>query len=172
MDLKQALLNESAHKERVMRVVEYVGNDKARFTELMCLFQSDSYRLCQRASWPLSYIVENHPELITDYYVLLLDLLENPPHNTVARNILRLLQFVEIPEAFAGQVMNHCFTLLMKPKEPVANKAFSLTILANLSKRYPEIKNEILICIEEQWPHSSAGFRSRARKVRKELGGG
>ncbi len=169
MDLKHALLNEPAHKERVRQVVAYVGKSRTRFKELMDLFQSENYRLCQRASWPLSYIVENNPEFIANYYKPLLKILAASPHNTVTRNILRLLQFVKIPESFAGQVMNHCFDLLLKPKEPVANKAFSLTILANLAKRYPEIKNEILLCIEEQWPHASAGFRSRARKVKHEL---
>src|SRR5690625_5113699 len=57
MDLKHALLNEPAHKERVRQVVAYVGKSRTRFKELMDLFQSENYRLCQRASWPLSYIV-------------------------------------------------------------------------------------------------------------------
>ena len=44
---------------------------------------------------------------------------------------------------------------------------FSLTVLANLSKKYPEIIPEIKVLIEEQLPHQSTGFKSRANKLLK-----
>lgn len=168
--LTDLLLN-ARSREQMLQIVHYVSDDPDRFSQLMDLFKKGDSRLCQRAAWPLSYCVEKHPELLNGYFSGLLELLERPPHNAVVRNILRMLQFTDIPDREAGRVMNHCFGLLVKPKEPVANKAFSMTILANLAKRYPEIKEEIVLCIEDQWPHASPGFRSRARKVRKEIEG-
>ena len=63
--------------------------------------------------------------------------------------------------------MDICFHYLSSPNEPVAIKAFSLTILQNLSKQYPEIKNEIKLIIEERWEHETAAFHSRAKKFLK-----
>jgi hypothetical protein len=46
-------------------------------------------------------------------------------------------------------------------------KAFSLTILEQLSKEYPEILAEIITVIEERWEYETAAFHSRARKILK-----
>jgi hypothetical protein len=152
-------------------ITDYVGGDPARFGELVKVFIAGPYRVTQRAAWPLSYCVENHPGLVDGYWNELLHALKVPRHNAVTRNVLRLLQFVDVPEEQAGEVMHFCFELLAKPKEAVANQAFALTILANLAPRYPEIKSEILLSIENRMPHASPGFRSRAKRVIEQLGG-
>jgi hypothetical protein len=46
-----------------------------------------------------------------------------------------------------------------------------MTVLANLAKKLPELKNELVPLIEDQMPFGSAGFISRGRKVLKELKG-
>ncbi|GAA0561246.1 hypothetical protein [Chitinophaga japonensis] len=66
--------------------------------------------------------------------------------------------------------MHHCFELLADPQETVAVRACSMTVLANLAKDYPDIRNEIRLLVEDQLQHSpSPGFISRARKVLKAL---
>jgi hypothetical protein len=65
--------------------------------------------------------------------------------------------------------MDICFTYIADPQEKVAVKAFSLTILENLSHQYPEIRNELKLIIEERWEHETAAFRSRAKKILKAL---
>jgi len=55
------------------------------------------------------------------------------------------------------------------PSRPVVIKAFSLTTLYNLSKFYPEIKNELKLIIQERWDHETAAFKSRGRHILKQL---
>lgn len=86
-------------------------------------------------------------------------------HDAVIRNSVRVLQDIELPEQFHGEVMNVCFQFLEQPATPVAIKAFSLTTLFNLSKKYPEIKPELKLIIEERWEHETAAFHSRGRKI-------
>ncbi|HRH61574.1 MAG TPA: hypothetical protein PL045_13445, partial [Chitinophagaceae bacterium] len=86
-------------------------------------------------------------------------------HIAVIRNSVRILEAIEIPEAFHGDVMNACFGFIEKPSTPAAVKAFSLTTLANLSRHYPEIKQELKLIIEERIPHETAAFKSRAKKI-------
>lgn len=45
-----------------------------------------------------------------------------------------------------------------------------MTILHNLSKEHPDLKNELRVAIEEQMPYASAGFKSRGNKILKALG--
>jgi hypothetical protein len=167
MDLKAALLEEHS-KAQCEKIVRYIGNDKQRFDELMKLFFAGEYRVTQRAAWPMSYCVDEHPELIAPYLKELIELLEKPNlHNAVQRNIVRLLQNISIPKRYHGRVMNACFNLIASPTIAAAIKAFSLTILENLSAYYPEILPELKLIIEERWEHETPAFHSRARKILK-----
>lgn len=165
MKLREEILKEHS-KAQCNKIVRWVGNDQKKFDELFGLFISDEYRVTQRAGWPLSYSAIAHPVLINKNLAKLIHHLKNAElHNAVKRNSVRLLQYITIPEEFHGEVMEICFRYLQSPAEPVAVKAFSLTVLGNLSKLYPEILPEIKLLIAEQLPHQTAAFRSRAKKL-------
>ena len=169
MDIREALLKEHS-KSQCRKIVEYIGDDKKKFAELMRLFFGDEYRVVQRAAWPLSYCVEEHPELITPYFEDLLGMLQKPGvHNAVIRNTTRLLQNLKIPKKIQGRLMTICFDFISDTKTPAAVKAFSLTILHNLSKDYPEIASELKLVIQERWEHESAAFRSRGKKILQKM---
>jgi hypothetical protein len=165
MDLLK-LLREEHSKKQTDRIVKYIGADKERFAMLIQLFFKGEYRITQRAAWPLSYCVRQHPELINPYYKKLLDnLARQDIHIAVIRNTVRLLQDVNIPKRYHGRVMSACFDFIQSPETPIAVKAFSLSILSNLSADYPEIRGELKLIINDQWEHATPAFRSRARKI-------
>ena len=167
MDLRSIILAEHS-KANCNKIVRWVGSSQQRFDELFDLFLNSEYRINQRAAWPLSYCVIDHPQFIEKHFSKLVRNLHKPGiHDSVKRNTVRLLQYIEIPKKFHGEIMDICFHYLSSPNEPVAIKAFSLTILQNLSKQYPEIKNEIKLIIEERWEHETAAFHSRAKKFLK-----
>ena len=169
VNLKDTLLDERS-KAQCNKIVAYIGNNKDRFAELMKLFFEGEYRVTQRAAWPMSYCVRKHPQLITPYFKKLIDKLSNPGEgDSVIRNSVRLLQSVDIPEKYHGKLMTVCFNFLQSTESAVAIKAFSMTILQNLSKQYPEIIPEIKTIIEERWSHETAAFRSRAKNFLKSI---
>ena len=169
MNLRATILAEHS-KAQKDKIVKWVGSDQKRFDELFGLFLNDEYRVVQRAAWPLSYCVQRHPQLIRKHFIKLVKNLRHPNlHDAVKRNTVRILQDIPIPEKLHGEVMDICFGYILDPKEKVAVKAFSLTVLQNLSRQYPDIRNEIKVIIEERWEHETAAFRSRAKKILKEL---
>jgi hypothetical protein len=170
MDLLKLLRTEHS-KKQTDRIVNYIGDDKDRFALLMKLFLQGEYRITQRAAWPLSYCVRHHPELIGPYFTPLLDnLARQDIHVAVIRNTVRLLQDVTIPKRYHGRVMSLCFDFVQAPETPIAVKAFSLSILSNLSADYPEIRGELRLIIDDQWEHATPAFRSRAKKILKSMG--
>ena len=169
MNIRNAILKEHS-KKQCDAIVKWVGNDQQRFDELFELFLKDEYRVVQRASWPLSCCVELHPEFIQKHYSKLLKNLDKKGiHEAVKRNTVRILQYVDIPEKFHGQVMDICFNYISSPTEAVAIKAFSITVLQNLAKKYPEIVNELKLVIEERWDYETVAFKTRAKKLLKEF---
>ena len=169
MDLPE-LLKDELFKENKDRIVAWIGKDKDRFKSLIDLFFTGDNRIAQRAAWPLSYCVRNHPDLISPYYKGLLDNLDRKDiHPAVVRNTVRLLQDVTIPKKFHGRIMNKCFDFVQLPETPIAVKAFSLTVLSNLAVEYPEIAGELKLIIEDQWDQATPAFRIRAKRVLKNL---
>ena len=66
---------------------------------LMDLFLNGQVKLVQRAAWPLSYVAIAHPKLIKPYLgKLIIKLRQTDNHPSVPRNILRILEEIEIPE--------------------------------------------------------------------------
>ncbi len=170
MDLRNQILKEHT-KANCQKIVDWVGNDISRFNQLFNLFINDEYRVTQRAAWPMSYCVIAHPELMKNNFEKLIKNLEKPGlHDAIKRNTVRLLQHVDIPSKYEGPVMHLCFQYVESPDEAVAIKAFSLTILGNLSKKYPAIIPEIKLLIENQLPHQTAAFKQRAKKLLNEFG--
>ena len=169
MNLQQALLK-NPDKSQVLRIVDYIGNDPQRFQVLVKLFLTGPYRITQRASWPLSICVEKYPKLANPHLKLLMqNLTKKPVHNAVKRNTVRLLQYVNIPRKLQGFAADICFQYLLDPKEPIAVRVFSMTVLANIATDKPDLRRELLLVLEDQLPYGSAGFISRARKTMKQL---
>jgi len=169
MNLLEEILREHS-KEQCNKIVKWVGNSQQRFDELFHLFLTGEYRVTQRAAWPISYCVEIHPAFIKKNFAKLISNLQRPNrHNAVKRNTVRLLQYVDIPKKLQGRVMDICFGYVASPEEAVAVKAFSLTVLGNLAKLYPDIIPEIKLLIEEQLPNQTAAFKSRAKHFLTEI---
>jgi hypothetical protein len=167
MNIKAALEKEHS-KIQAGKITKFIGADAKRFAELMRLFFEGEYRVIQRAAWPMSNCVKNHPSLIKPYFKKIVGLLKRTDlHPAVERNIMRLLQYVEIPKRWQGDIMNHCFESIADPKAAIAVKAFSLRVLEIFLKTYPGIFPEIKLIIEERWDKETPAFRSRAKQVLK-----
>ncbi|HRJ28652.1 MAG TPA: hypothetical protein PLV21_07855 [Cyclobacteriaceae bacterium] len=163
-------LQKITNKAHALRVTKYIGNDTRKFDDLVKLFLNGPYRLAQRASWPLTVCVEKNPELAKPYLKLLLQNLKKEPlHDAVKRNTVRLFQYVDIPIKLQGLVVDQCFQYLLDPKEPIAVRVFSITVLVNIAQDKPELKRELILVLEDQLPYGSAGFISRAKKTLKQL---
>ena len=163
MNLREEILKEHS-KTQCNKIVQWVGDSQKRFEELFHLFLTDEYRVNQRAAWPVSYCVIDHPGFIKNNFgKLIKNLSKTNLHNSIKRNSIRLLQHVDIPEKYQGEIMDLCFNYVASSSEPLAVKVFSLIVLGKLAKKYPEIIPEIKVIIEEQVPHQSIAFRGRAK---------
>ncbi len=157
-------------RTQALNIAAWACASKKNCKELMKCFMSDEYRLAQRAAWSVSWVARKKPEMIMPYIKdLVFQMQRTDIHNAVIRNSIRILEQMNIPKKFHGEVMNTCFHFMETPSTPAAIKAFSLTTLFNLSKQYPEIKPELILMITENWDHETAAFKSRGRKILTQL---
>lgn len=163
-------INKGSGLANYQAIANHIGDDPTLFSELIHIFLTGSWRTNQRAATPLILCLKRFPHLIEPHLAPLIANLRNSAvHNAVKRNTLRILQEVEITEDCQAEATAVCFDLLLNNRTPVAIKVFAMTVLGNIAAQLPELKNELIIVIEDLLPYGSAGFVSRGSKVMKKL---
>ena len=170
MNIREQLLVEHS-KANALFISNYIGDDQGKFQELVELFLGDEYRITQRAGHSLAHVFDNHPHLVDPFLPKLIRNLDNEVNDAVKRNTLRILQDKVIPDNEEGILVNHCFDYLVSNKEPVAIKVFAMTVLGNICHKFPDLKNELKIIIEELMETGTPGIISRGKKVLKTIEG-
>lgn len=155
-------------KSEITRLTHYVGESKERFAELIDAFRSGTYRHNQRASGVMSACVEAYPHLIEPYLTFFVESLSDAPV-AQRRNVFRILQFVPLPEALHGKLVNLCFLYLHDASQPIAIQAYAITVLGRLAGLYPDLSGEIRIWAEDILPFASPALRYRIGVVLAEL---
>lgn len=166
MNIKTAILEEHS-KAQALKISAYIGQSEKRFAELMECFFDDNWRLNQCSAYVMNFVVEKNPHLFEPYLETAIHNLKAPKHDAVKRNTLRILQTYEIPEDLQGTVVDLAFDFLASPKEPIAIKVFSMTVIFEIGKKEPDLFYELRILIEDQLPTASSGFKARAKKYLK-----
>ena len=169
MQIREQLLKENS-KKNWQTVAKWVGSDEKRFDELMHLFFTDEYRVVQRASQAMIDISDVHPHLLHPYLVKLVHHLNTKSIDAVKRNTLRIFQFAPIPAEIEGILFDHGIQFLQSLTEPIAVKAFAMTVLRRICEKYPELSSELIphieILVQEK---ASAGLVNRGEKELKKL---
>ncbi|MCB9045109.1 MAG: hypothetical protein H6550_03100 [Chitinophagales bacterium] len=168
MNIREELLKDNS-KEVAEQIAAWVVTTPKRMQEFLHIFLTDEYRVVQMAAHALGKIADDHPQALQPYLDQLVKRMQDPDvHIAVKRNVVRVLQYVDIPEHLHGEVMNTCFDMLADPNEAIAVRVFSMTVLDHLSKSYPEIKQELKAIIEDQLEQGcTAAFRARAKTILK-----
>lgn len=164
-EIEEGLLGRYS-RAAVLRLHRRIGGDPDRFAVLARLVLSQDADIVLRASWLLTLCAERTPSLLLPWIPKLITAAARPnASDALRRNIVRSLQFVDIPRRSQGRAAELCFGFLQDVTAPIAAKAFSMTVLANIAMKEPDLRNELVLVIEQLVPYGSAGIRSRARKV-------
>jgi hypothetical protein len=167
MDIEKEILAVRS-KEQVAKLVKWVGKDKMRFQKLMELFLHGEDPLAKKSAWIVGHCAESNPELVSPWLKPMINKMQEPEvHDAVKRNVVRILQFVDIPRRLQGIVANLCFELISSIDEPIAVRTFSMTVLAKIAQEEPDLKKELEIAVRQMLPYATPAFRVRAKKVLK-----
>ena len=123
------------------------------------------------AAMVVSHYFDQYPQLMEPYLEkLILNLEKTDLHVAIKRNSLRILQFMSVPEKLTSTLFDRCLNYLTDPEEPIAVKAFSMQVLYNCCKVYPELTQEVIPIIETLVEYSeSMGILSRGKKIATKL---
>jgi len=166
------LLAKKASRANSYEVVGLVANSKAKYSELVEIIKENNSPYSEKAAWVITHCFDERAGFFDHFYSDFIKIIgEESYSDSVKRNIVRILQFKSIPTEYHGAVIDACFRLLTKKETAIAVKAFSMGVLDQMVKIYPELTNELILCIEEILPVSSSGVKNRGNKILKKLKG-
>ena len=170
MDLRQKL-SQRPHKPEVLAMAAYIGNDPARFAQLIDLVLEDGDSLSVYASWLINHCMKRHPWLIEPHLEALIHNLGQLKLNDpiVRSTVKALAEAPAIPEDLQGHALQYCFDYLLNPKVAVAIQVHSMQTVFNISKNEPDLLRELAEVIEERLPDGTAGYKSRGKRILKEI---
>jgi len=165
-DIKKLLEAEHTTAQR-NKIVSFIGSNSMKMKALMSFFLDSKWhwRFNQRAAWPVNVIGRKQPKMIKPYLEKMVKVLKNPSHNAVARNTMSIFQEIDIPEHIEGELYERSFEFLRNPKEPIAVRAFSISVLTRIAIKYPDLQGELIAEVEEHLPHGTAAYKSRAKRA-------
>ncbi|MGB0838893.1 MAG: hypothetical protein ACPGXL_02075, partial [Chitinophagales bacterium] len=175
MSSLREMLLQPRTKAYINYLVAHVLEKDARFDELVSLMiaEKEEAKLPFIASWVMRECFLKQTKLITPHLDTIVAYLRVPNlHNGIKRNIIGIFQELNpatFSEDLLGEITDICFDCLIDKNEAIAVKAFSMTTLANICVLVPELAGELKLVVEEQMPHGSSGFKSRGKKVIKQM---
>lgn len=163
----QTLLESGHNKELRNEIILYVGSSKKKMADLMYFFFHEKWRYGQRASWAIGEIGKKQPKLIRPYLEKMVASLDQPSHDAIKRNTIRIFEDIDIPEEIEGELYDSCMAFIIDTKVATAIRCFSITVCGKVADKYPELRAELVEVAKEYMPHGTAGFKFRCGKLIK-----
>lgn len=169
MELEDLLVDSS--KITAEMAVHTIGDNPVLFKKVLDFALEDKAKYAQRASRVIQKSATKYPDLIRPYFKQIVNAFPDFQNVGLKRNMLRLLSkhYKELNEEQQGILLDVCFNYLMNSNEKPAVIVYSMDILYEISNQFPDLKMELISCIENQMPTASAGIKSRSKKMLKKL---
>jgi len=169
-ELKDLILFDLS-KRHTRELAHLAQREKHILKELWGFALSDEEPLNWRSAWVLKGIHENDPGLIEPLVPDMIRALPELKKEGVKREFLRMIMEYPLPdvEERLGILLDTCFRWLSEPAEPIAVKVHCMTLLFEICKIIPEIKQELITTIEVAMTEGSAGIVNRGSKTIRAL---
>ena len=129
----------------------------------------DKHPVSMRAAWSITVFVGKHPSFMEQRVPDIVSALRTIKSESVNRSLLKLLTFLPIPEKHSGFLFDHCFGIVESPAAAIAQRAYAMKILYNISETESGLKPELMDLFESLMDDESPGVRSCAKNLREQL---
>jgi len=168
MDFRSLLADIPSGAGKELLIGEVLKSE-SHFTTLLQLALYEKDPLAWRACWVLDGSDERKPGLAGKHIPEIVKALPALESKGSLRSLLRMLSRYDIPEEEQGLLIDLCFSYLVSEQFPVAVKAHAMMIIYQHVLLYPELKNELIAIIEDQEDNNTVGFKSRGRRLIKQM---
>ncbi len=165
------ILEQDPSRRNIDRVANMILKNPEILNETWCLALDNNISVNWRAAWVVEAVWEQRPELIEPYLKNIYTHLPGFKTDGQKREILKMIAGSSLPEneEELGLLLNYCFERMLDAKESVSVKVYSMDILYNISKIYPEIKPELISSVEHILEEGTPDVKVRGKRILRKL---
>ncbi|MFA5011820.1 MAG: hypothetical protein WC644_07660 [Ignavibacteria bacterium] len=150
-------------------MIEYLNSHPESFKEAIQLAITDKQPYSWRAAFLLWSCIDEAGGRMQGYTNTFIKILPDRRNNQ-QRELLKILQKLEIEDELEGLLFEHCVTIWKDISKQASVRYNALKILLKMAKKYPELTNEISFLTGSQYMKTlSAGARKSVSKIMKEF---
>lgn len=105
--------------------------------------QKAAYPYAEYASWIWTHLAKDLPEFAQKYYSNLVDILFETKNESILRNVIAGIVHLKKTEYKEGEFIDLLIQFLLEKNHNVALHVYSLYVLTDFIKKYPELKQEV-----------------------------
>ena len=165
--LKASLAADRSSENR-SKWAHYIVNNKIALLDIIELLEAE-HPIAMRFTWLFGDIVLLDSTVIYPIVGYCFERRDKMTFPGFKRTVAKMLCLAGVPEEIEGLVVDELFKWVLDPKIKVAVKVFSIDVLCQLTFKYPDLKEELLLVIDDQLDKNSVAFKARARMVLKKL---
>jgi len=168
MDIREFL---NLHSSRLNAdiLADKIEEDPDVYDQVWKIMLEEEHPVSMRAVWSLTIFAKRHPYFMKPRAGEIIEALQITPSSSVRRCLLNLLTHADLPEEQAGYLFDYCIEIIESPSAEIAQKAYAMTILYNISEKEPDLKPELIALFESQMDDEHGGIIARARILLKKL---
>ncbi|MFY8110346.1 MAG: hypothetical protein ACOVO9_15205, partial [Bacteroidia bacterium] len=140
-DVKLVLSNNSTDAQRKLVLNEFIETH-ADMNELLHLL-TEPHPINMRFAWFLGDLCTNKPALLFPHLSYLFLNRKQFGILNFNRSLAKFFFHCGIPDDIEAEVLNELFVWLNSPLSDISTKCFSLKVLIQFTKKYPELENEL-----------------------------
>jgi hypothetical protein len=160
-ELESSLPTSSGESRKIW--VKTVLERKLKLKDLSGLLLCDQ-KIATRFLWLMSEVGIANPSKLFAELPYLLDFCEqlNPEYK---KSFASYWLIAGVPPENESRAIDLLFHWLLSNNTNITIKARSFLVLYELTKKYPELKNELKLCLTDQMDKYSKDFKKRAAKI-------
>jgi hypothetical protein len=131
-------------------MIDWMQQNPESFGELVSLASADKQPYSWRASWLLWSVMEENDSRVRGEVEKMISVL--PYRNdSQQRELMMILDKMEISEELEGILFNHCVGLWEQTRKKTAIRSRAFAIMMKIGRKYPELMHEIGFLAEEKY---------------------
>jgi len=134
-------------------MISYLAAHPEDFDELIKLAISDKRRYSWRAAWLLWSCMEKNDRRIKRYVKNIIETIPGKADNQ-QRELLIVLQQMDINEEFEGLLFNHCVTIWEKITKKPSVRCNAFKMIVKIAKKHPDLFSEIIFLTQNNYMDS------------------
>ena len=134
-------------------MISYLSAHPEDFEEAIKLAISNKQPYSWRAAWLLWSFIEENDYRVQGYVKNIIDSISEK-NDDQQRELLKILQKMEINEEIEGLIFNHCVTVWEKIKKKPSVRFNAFKVIVKIAQKHPDLSHEFIFLTQNQYMDS------------------